>query len=213
MTKVLILGATGQIARWAIEELSEKPDVQMTLLMRDEAKLAQPVPSNAQVVVGDVMDRDLVERLVSGQDIVYANLFGEMDEQAEVYVAAMEKAGVDKLIHVSSLGIYKEIPGKFGEWTEKEIGAYLPPYRAAADRIEASKLDYIIIRPAFLSDYDEVDYELTERDEPFRGTEVSRKSIGVLVADLVRSGLPLGRRNVGVNKPNTDADMPRFMQE
>ncbi|MFL9992912.1 hypothetical protein PQR34_18580 [Paraburkholderia sediminicola] len=39
------------------------------------------------------------------------------------------------------------MPGKFGEWSRHEIGAYLGPYRKAADRLEASSLDYTILPP------------------------------------------------------------------
>ncbi len=41
-------------------------------------------------------------------------------------------------------------------------------YRTAADILEASKLDYTMIRPAWLTDYDEVNYEITEKGESFK---------------------------------------------
>ncbi|HEY4046549.1 MAG TPA: NAD(P)H-binding protein [Acidobacteriaceae bacterium] len=63
---------------------------------------------------------------------------------------------------------YDEVPGKFGAWNRREIGPYLPPFRRAADVIEASGVDYTILRPAWLTDKDEVDYETTERNEPFK---------------------------------------------
>jgi uncharacterized protein YbjT (DUF2867 family) len=43
--------------------------------------------------------------------------------------------------------------------------------------IEASDLDYTILRPAWLTDKEEVDYETTERNEPFKGTEVSARAL------------------------------------
>jgi hypothetical protein len=43
-------------------------------------------------------------------------------------------------------GIYDEVPGKFGAWNRENIGPYLPPFRKAADLIEASSLDYTIPR-------------------------------------------------------------------
>jgi len=52
---------------------------------------------------------------------------------------------------------------------------------------EASALDYTILRPAWLTDEDEVDYETTERNEPFKGTEVSRKSVADLIVKLIES--------------------------
>lgn len=80
-----------------------------------------------------------------------------------------------RLVFIATPGIYDEVPGRFGAWNRQNISAYLPPFRKAADAIEASGLDYTTLRPAWLSDDDEVDYETTERNERFKGTEVSRK--------------------------------------
>lgn len=211
MTKVLILGASGQIARWAVQMLGDHKDVEQTLLVRDPKKLTGHEPSNAKVVIGDVMDRKLLGNIMEGQDVVYANLAGEVGTQTERILAAMQAKGVKRLIFVNSLGIYDEVPGKFGEWNRNEIGQYLPPYRRSADLIEASNTDYTILRAAWLQDEDEVDYETTGRNEPFKGTEVSRKSVAALAADLVLHPERLVRANVGVNKPNTQGDKPAFI--
>lgn len=176
MKNVLILGAAGQIAQWAVRLLANRDDVQMTLFVRDSNKLKR-VPRNARVIEGDVMDADALAAAVQGQDLVYANLAGDVDEQANRYVAAMEAAGVKRLVAINSLGIYDEVPGAFGEWNRKEIGAYLPPYRRAADIIEASSLDYTVIRAAWLQDEDEIDYATTAKGEPFGRTEISRMSV------------------------------------
>lgn len=210
-TKVLILGASGQIARRAIQMLGERQDVEQTLLVRDPKKLASTEPANARITIGDVMDKKLLPELMEGQDVVYANLAGDVDKQTAHILAAMKTKGVKRLIFVNSLGIYDEVPGKFGEWNRNEIGQYLPPYRKSADLIEASDADYTILRAAWLQDEDEVDYEITRRDEPFKGTEVSRKSVAALVAELVVNPDRLVRANVGVNKPNTDGDKPAFV--
>ena len=90
-------------------------------------------------------------------------------------------------------------------------GTGLPPFRRAADAIETSGLDYTILRPAWLTDKDEVDYETTERNEPFKGTEVSRKSVADLIVKLINSPKRSVRSNLGVNKLNTHADKPAFL--
>jgi uncharacterized protein YbjT (DUF2867 family) len=87
----------------------------------------------------------------------------------------------------------------------------LGPYRAAADTIEQSSLDYTILRPAWLTDADEISYEVTQRDEPLRGTEVSRKSVAALAVDIVKSPDLRSRSNLGVNKPGIDGDKPAFV--
>ena len=88
--------------------------------------------------------------------------------------------------------------------------AHLPRFRKAADLIEASGLDYTILRPAWLTDYDEVSHETTGRDEPFKGTEVSRKSVAALVVECIHDPRRFSHSNLGVNKPNTDGDKPAF---
>lgn len=210
MTKVLILGASGQIARWAVQMLGAYPEIEQTLLFRQPASLTGQEPSNAKVVIGDVTDRKLLFQLMEGQDIVYANLAGAMDVLTKHVLAAMQAKGVKRLVFINSLGIYDEVPGKFGEWNRREIGQYLPPYRQSADLIEASGLDYTILRAAWLQDADEVDYEMTGRNEVFKGTEVSRKSIAALVTDVILHPERLSRSNVGVNKPGSEADKPAF---
>jgi uncharacterized protein YbjT (DUF2867 family) len=169
---VLVLGAGAQIARWAIEMLADE-DVELTLLLRDASKLAD-APEVARVVEGDVLDREQLDPAVRGQDIVYANLAGDLDLQAARIVESMRTAEVQRLIFITALGIYDEVPVPFGAWNRRQIGPMLGPYRAAADTIEESSLDYTILRPAWLTDADEVSYEVTQRDEPFKGTEVSR---------------------------------------
>ena len=76
--------------------------------------------------------------------------------------------------------------------------------------ISSSDLDYTIIRPAWLTNKDEVDYETTERGEDFKGTEVSRKSIGYFVAKIIDDPTPYARKDFGVNKPGTDGDKPAW---
>ncbi|HDZ8831638.1 TPA: SDR family oxidoreductase [Aeromonas dhakensis] len=211
MTKVLILGASGQIARWVVQMLGVHQNIEQTLLIRDPAKLTGDEPANAKVVIGDVMDKPLLLDLMQGQSVVYANLAGDVDLQTESILNAMRAKGVNRLIFVNSLGIYDEVPGLFGEWNRREIGQYLPPYRQSADLIEASDADYTILRAAWLQDEDEIDYEITTRNEPFKGTEVSRKSVAALVTDIVLQPERLVRANLGVNKPNTSGDKPAFV--
>jgi len=211
VTKVLILGASGQIARWVVQMLGGHQNIEQTLLIRDPAKLNGDEPANAKVVIGDVMDKPLLLDLMQGQNVVYANLAGDVDLQTECILDAMRAKGINRLIFVNSLGIYDEVPRLFGEWNRREIGQYLPPYRQSADLIEASDVDYTILRAAWLQDEDEVDYEITTRDEPFKGTEVSRKSVAALVTDIVLQPERLVRANLGVNKPNTSGDKPAFV--
>ena len=211
MKNVLVLGASGQIAQWVINMLANEPNLTQTLLVRDAKKLGTDLPANAKVIEADVLNLEQLKQAVQGQDIVYANLAGELEQQTQNIISAMHSAGVQRIILINSLGIYDEVKGKFGEWNQNEIGKYLGPYRKAADLLEASDLDYSILRAAWLMDEDEIDYETTERSEDFKGTVVSRKSVAALVVKIIQTPSFASRDNLGVNKPNTDANRPYFM--
>ena len=141
MLNVLILGANGQIARVATELFLQRTDAHLTLYLRRSKRLSAADPKRARVVEGDVLNMKTLEAAMVGQDVVYANLAGPMEQQARNIVKAMDNADVKRLIFISSMGIYGEIPGE-------RYRSVLDPYRDSAEVIEASDLDYTILRPA-----------------------------------------------------------------
>jgi len=209
-TKVLILGAGGAIAGHVITFLVKNENIYLTLFAREASKVPEVRGKNIRKVVGDVLNREQLNQAIEGQSMVYANLSGPVDKMAKEIVRAMKANQVHRLIFVTSLGIYNEVPGPFGKWSNKMIGSELVRYRQAADVIEASGLDYTILRPAWLTDNDEVDYETTQKSEPFKGTEVSRKSVGSFIAEIIQHPEREVEANVGINKPGTEGDKPSF---
>ena len=77
----------------------------------------------------------------------------------------------------------------------------LKPYRKAADVIEASGLEYTILRPTWFTNADEVDYETTKKGEPEKGSVVSQKSLATFITKIIESPEKYIRENLGVNKP------------
>lgn len=211
MTNVLILAAGGQIARHVVDFLKDHPSLRPTLFLRDAERLKGLDTLGMRVIESDITDTPRLRAALAGQDIVYANVSGDMDGLAQRIINAMTEAGVGRLIFVTSLGIYDEVPGAFGDWNRREIGAYLPPYRRAADLIEASGLDYTLLRPAWLTDNDEISYETTDRHQPFKGTAISRKSVAAFIIRILEDPTFTSRQNLGLNKPGTDGDKPAFL--
>jgi uncharacterized protein YbjT (DUF2867 family) len=193
--KVLILGANGQIAQVARELLLERTDAQLTLYLRRSKRLTIANQGRERVIEGDVLDIKTLEAAMKGQDVVYANLSGEMQQQARNIVKAMHSTGVKRLIFISSMGIYGEIPGE-------RYRSILDPYRDSVEVIEASDLDYTIIRPAWLNDRDEITYGTTEKGQPFKNASgvVSRKSVADLVVMLATTPGLGSRASLGVHK-------------
>ncbi|MBV9198534.1 MAG: NAD(P)H-binding protein [Alphaproteobacteria bacterium] len=68
-----------------------------------------------------------------------------------------------------------------------------------------------MIRAAGLTDSDEVAYETTKKGEPFKGTEVSRKSVAAYVMKILEDFGFASRSDVGIDKPGTDGDKPTFL--
>jgi uncharacterized protein YbjT (DUF2867 family) len=195
MKNVLILGANGQIAHFATQLFLERTNAHLTLYLRNSKRLPLADANRVSVVEGDVLDTSVLETAMQGQDVVYANLAGRLEEQARAIVQAMENPGVKRLIFITSMGIYDEVPGE-------HHGTVLDPYRKAAEIIEASGLDYTLIRPAWLDNRDEIAYGITHKGEPFlnKDATVSRKSVADLVVKLATTpGLEI-RSSLGAHK-------------
>jgi uncharacterized protein YbjT (DUF2867 family) len=191
-TKVLILGANGQLARNTTRVFLDQIDAKLTLYLRRASRLKNPDPSRVTIVEGDVLNAATLSTAMQGQDVVYANLAGEMAEQARAIIAAMREAGLKRLILISSMGIYGEVPGE-------SYRNVLDPYRDSAAAIEASDLDYIILRPGWFTRDPEVNYHLTRNGEPFQGHDVSLDSLSDLIVKLATTpGLHV-RESLGVS--------------
>jgi uncharacterized protein YbjT (DUF2867 family) len=155
--------------------------------------LTNPDPSRATIVEGDVLDIELLRMAMKGQDVVYANLSGNMAMQAARIVDAMHTVGVKRLIFISSMGIYGEVPGE-------KYRPILDPYRDAAAAIEKSDLDYTILRPGWFTRSSSIDYQLTSKGQVFIGHEVSLNALSRLIAELVTTPGLYIRESLGVSQ-------------
>ena len=196
MTRILIIGAHGQIAQVATRLLLERGGVALTLYLRQSKRLSHLANrAGVRLVEGDAADLEKLMGVIPGHDAVYANLSGAMGKQARAIVKAMQACDVKRLIFISSMGIYDEVPGK-------KSGSVLDPYRESAAVIEASDLNYTILRPAWLDDQDVVAYGITHKGEIFRspGATVSRRSVAELVIALCLSPELHPRESLGVHR-------------
>lgn len=191
--KVLILGANGQLARHTTRVFLRDHDVELTLYLRRARRLDNPDPSRVRIVEGDVLDRATLIEAMAGQDVVYANLAGDMKRQVEVIVEAMHATGLRRLIFISSMGIYGEVPGE-------RYRSVLDPYRDSAAVIEASDLEYTMLRPGWFTAQADVDYRLTHKGDPFEGREVSLDSVSDLIVKLARTPGWEVRSSLGVSQ-------------
>ena len=191
-TKVLILGANGQLARNTTRVLLANSGVALTLYLRRASRLTNPDPGRVTIVEGDVLDQVALRKAMQGQDIVYATLAGDIAKQARGIIEAMRETGLKRLIFISSMGIYGEIPG------EKYRGI-LDPYRDSANLIEQSDLDFTILRPGWFTRGPEGPYQITQKGEPFRGHDIALDSLSALITKIATTpGLQI-RQSIGVS--------------
>jgi len=193
MPKILILGANGQLARHTTPVLLRQDTMSLTLYLRRAKRLQNPDPGRVQIVEGDVLDGEKLRTAMDGQDVVYANLAGDMAAQAKGIVAAMKATGVRRLIFISSMGIYGEVPGE-------RYRSILDPYRDSATIVEASGLNYTVLRPGWFTRESEVNYRTTRKGEPFAGHDVSLDSLSDLISKLALDPSLHSGESIGVSR-------------
>lgn len=197
MTKVLIIGATGTVGSAVRQTLLNETDDTLTLFARSANRIQ--AGDRETVISGDVMNDADLDRAMQGQDVVFAALSGSLGRFAKQIVAAMDRNGVSRLLFISSMGIYNEVPAGMGD--NLKDSPVLQPYREAADVIEASDLNYTVIRPGWFTS-GPVDYEVTEKGQPFGGHNVSVSSIADLVKRLSADPSLYSKNSVGINTPS-----------
>ena len=196
--RILILGATGSIGSKLRKTLLEKTDYKLTLFSTRANRLQ--INQNREVAIsGDVNNQNDLSRVIQNQDVVFAALSGALGKMAKNIVTAMQNSQTKRLIFISSMGIYNEIPRSIGGGNLNE-NSMLRPYREAADVIEASNLDYTIIRPGWFDEGSD-NYEITRKGEAFKGHDVSRQAIANLVLKLIQNNGFGIRESLGINRP------------
>ncbi|MBA1433843.1 NAD(P)H-binding protein [Bombilactobacillus bombi] len=208
---ILILGAYGQIAQLVRQRLLAETNAHLTLYLRNAHRLSVTDVHRETVIEGDVRDYEILESAIAKQDLVYANLGGVFEPLAVNIVKAMTAQNVQRLIYVTGLGLYHEVPGKFGEWLERSVGhEVMEDTRRAAKIIEESTLNYTIIRAAYMNNNPKIDYELTTKSEPFKGTIVSRASIADLIVKICQNPQQYEYSSLGIDQPGTNGDTPQY---
>lgn len=196
MTNVLIIGATGTIGGTVRQTLLNETDDKLTLFARSAVRLN--VSDRETAMAGDVTSDSDLDKAMENQDAVFVALSGPLNRFAEKIVAAMDRNNVSRLLFITSMGIYNEIPASVGSNGNLSSNGVLRPYREAADIIESSDLNYTVIRPGWFTN-GPVNYEITRKGEPFGGHDVSVKSIADFVKNAIADDSYYSHDSVGLN--------------
>lgn len=210
MKNVILIGANGHTSREIIPRLLEQKDVRLTLFMRRPGRAKRLESGRVSVIDGDATRIAELRQAIEGQDIVVSTLGGsDLDVKTANIVAAMQEVGARRIIAISAGGIYDELPGPFNAWDKSMVGSTRPVNLRTVQAIEKSSLTYTVLRPVWLTDKPNEEFELTQKGEVYKGTETSRASIGRFVADIVKDPSRHANENLGISQPGTDGDRPQ----
>jgi nucleoside-diphosphate-sugar epimerase len=210
--KVMILGAAGQIGKMVTDDLLTQTDFDLVLYGRNvSSRLSDKASDRVSFVDGEFEEFDKIKDHLVDVDAVYLS-FVAKDDLIKPLVKILEESGVKRFIAASVPDLYQEIEGKFQEWYRANTGImWTSPYRKAADIIEASNLDYVILRITWL--YNEVGntrVQITEKGEPFVEAQVTRQAVSQFITDLLTNRADYHRASLGLGEPGTEYTKPSF---
>lgn len=185
MKKVLLLGATGTAGSAITKKLLANTDCHVTLFARHAGDVFS-ANDRTTVINGNAENIDDLKEAMQGQDVVYCAISGAaLPKIAENIIAVMSKCAIKRLIFMGAVGIYNEIPDEIdGEDNLDHEPAQLPN-RQAVDLVEASKLNYTVLRPGYLKEGEENDFVLSVKGEPAKGYITTIPSLAKLAVRLI----------------------------
>lgn len=210
--KVMILGAAGQIGRLVTDDLLTQTDFDLVLYGRNvSTRLSNRASERVSLVDGEFEELDKIKQHLTGVDAVYLSFVAE-DNLIKPLVQVLEETGVKRFIAASVPDLYQEVTGKFQKWYRANTGImWTSPYRKAADIIEASSLDYVILRITWLYNEDgNTRVHITEKGEPFVEAQVTRQAVSHVVADLLTDRADYHQASLGLGEPGTGYTKPSF---
>ncbi len=202
--KVLILGAMGLFGSALTAEMMKSHQHALTLFSRHAADMYIPSEQVA-VINGDALSQEDLRKAVKGQDVVYCAVSGaELPKIAANLVKVMTEENVQRLLFMGAVGIYNEIPDEMdGEDNLDNEPAQLPN-RKAVDIIEASALNYTVLRPGYLRDGSAEDYVLTVKGEQAKGYISTIPSVVRFAISLMEDETLYSRESVSITKDMAD---------
>ncbi|MGW4847815.1 NAD(P)-dependent oxidoreductase [Nocardia brasiliensis] len=157
--KIAVFGATSTVGRLVVEQALAEGH-QVTAFTRSATGLTQR-HERLDIVEGDVLDSNSVQRAVAGQDAVLVSLGAGRKgviraEGTRAVIEAMNRTGVKRLIVQTTLGVGDSKANLNFLWKYVMFGLLLR--QAFADHVQqevyvrASDLDWTIVRPSAFTD-------------------------------------------------------------
>lgn len=197
---IAILGATGLFGKALVKSLSDDTDYHLTLIAR-HAKSEYQYNDRISVIDADATDIDTLKKALTGTDLVYCAISGEsLPVVAANLVKVMPETGITRLLFMGAVGIYNEIPAEMNGDDNIDNEPAQIPNRDAVDIVEASNLNYTVLRPGYLREGNPDDYVLTVKGEAAKGYISTIPSVVEFAKKLIADEKLYSRESVSITK-------------
>lgn len=191
---VLVIGANGQVGRHIIKELAES-DHEAIAMVRKEEQVEHLKELGASKVVLADLENDFSDAFDGVDAVIFAAGSGPKTGLDKTFTIDLwgsakaakyaEEKGVKRFVQLGSMG--SDNPDAGGE----KMKPYLVAKRTADELLQATDLDYTIVRPGALSDEDKTGKVEVSLDgfSSMEGRSIPRADVAHVLVDV------LGRRN------------------
>lgn len=216
-SKLLILGATGNIGRWLVNLAIEQGHL-VTALVRDKSKL--DLRDNLTIIEGSPMDADVLDKIMPGHDAVLSSLGIRRENQADPWspvisptdlaekcatnaVAAMKRHGVQRMIAVSSAGVGDSravtAPELMNIVGTSNVAVSFRDLEKMEDVLDQSGLDTLSLRPVTLIDGEPSPHAQSVKTYEMT-SQITRGSVAALMLDALKRPAPFAQKTMLVGQ-------------
>lgn len=192
---IAILGATGKFGISLTAKLLAVTDHHLTLISTSAGRLYE---DNHRITAKSVnaTDARALRKALKDQDLVYFAISGDY---IPVMVDNIININPKRFIFMASVGIYNELEGEGAEFNVDNDQSQIPN-QYAAELIEASDVDYTIIRAGYLEHGEEDDYVISKKGETPAGYRTSMESVQKIALEIIEDSKKYSRESISVTK-------------
>lgn len=210
--KVLILGATGQVATLFTQRLLTETDASLVIYGRNVSERINITNPDREITIdGDFNDTTTLTKALKGVDIVYLNSMSSVSDTQNV-INVLKANHVKRIIGVTIVGIYNEFSKQLGDWTKRNLSSsYQIAEQQSAALLENSGLDYTLLRLTWLyNDPNNTNYQLIPRGTIVTQAQVTRQAVAEAIVNVINHEQDYRNQSLAVVEPNTDYGKPSF---
>ena len=200
MKNILLLGGTGKLGQVLTKTLLEK-NYRVRLMVRNPQKINFK-NSNLDVLIGNVVDKNDLEKSLNDIDVVitvlghgFRSKYPIQKSALSILIPLMEKNKIVRFITVTGSGlITPEDKKSFLRNIEQKLFSSIDPYRMLDARdqqnlLENSTLDWTVIRTPIHSNSDDITINSRGYKKPYLWNKVSREAISNFIIECIEKDL------------------------